>query len=321
MELISIRQAINLFSVSSPCTSTQWERLKGPTSWSPHWREEQIYDPWVACLNRAYSALQSTIAESSTTQTLCFILAPWDKREEDDRGGRQRGQNIIHSLQSYTGSQGPNGEQAKEQMTRLSNWTYSYYIQQQENYILNCLKKISGEILSKCMTSQSHLSPHFCESTSTHAAKFHFFAQAFRLEILLPAVSTFQQGDKTQSEAPQRPWQHSTPKTAGLGPAPFIRTLLSVVILPVTCLWTDHPSSLLQQTHSCNLNKLSTLTKNKKREINREKDRQKARNSKWETITEITHNAFKQSRYFLATGRVLSSSRLQVCVSVCVRRW
>ncbi len=89
MELISIRQAINLFSVSTPCTSTQWERLKGPTSWSPHRREEQIYDPWVACLNRASSALQSTITEPSTTQTLCFILAPWDKREEDKRGGRQ----------------------------------------------------------------------------------------------------------------------------------------------------------------------------------------------------------------------------------------
>ncbi len=89
MELISIRQAINLFSVSTPCTSTQWERLKGPTSWSPHRCEEQIYDPWVACLNRASSALQSTITEPSTTQTLCFILAPWDKREEDKRGGRQ----------------------------------------------------------------------------------------------------------------------------------------------------------------------------------------------------------------------------------------
>lgn len=114
MELISIRQAINLFLRLHSLHIYTVGETKGAHKLIC---EEQIYDPWVACLNRASSALQSAIAEPSTTQTLCFILAPWDKREEDERGGRQRGQNIIHSLQSYTGSQGPNGEQAKEQMT------------------------------------------------------------------------------------------------------------------------------------------------------------------------------------------------------------
>jgi len=86
MELISIRQAINLLSISTSSTSTQWERLKEPKSRSLHWREEQIYDPWVACLNQASSALQSTIIESSTTQTLCFLLASRERRKTETSG-------------------------------------------------------------------------------------------------------------------------------------------------------------------------------------------------------------------------------------------